>query len=132
MRGVRVEKLRMWNGKIPLPCWPIPATILLVLIADLKYPFWGKPCRLLENTLRYTWLQLGGFHMPIRLNGSTYYTTAEACRMAGISKNTFLRWVKEKSFVDVAQRDRHGWRLFSQEDLGRLEAAVNKVIKVKQ
>jgi hypothetical protein len=51
--------------------------------------------------------------------------------MAGISKNTFLRWVKEKSFVDVAQRDRHGWRLFSHEDLGRLKAVVNKVIKVE-
>ncbi len=69
--------------------------------------------------------------MPIILNSITYYTTVEACRVAGISKNTFLRWVKEKSFVDVAQRDRHGWRLFSQEDLGKLKAVVNKVIKVE-
>ena len=32
--------------------------------------------------------------MPFNMKGATYYRTAEACQMAGISKNTYLRWVR--------------------------------------
>jgi len=49
--------------------------------------------------------------------------------MAGISKNTFLRWVREGMFADVELRDRRGWRLFSNDDLDRLKAEVHKVHK---
>jgi len=49
--------------------------------------------------------------------------------MAGISKNTFLRWVREGMFTDVELRDRRGWRLFSNDDLDRLKAEVHKVHK---
>jgi predicted site-specific integrase-resolvase len=65
--------------------------------------------------------------MPVRLNGETYYQTTEACRIAGTSRNTFLRWVKEGSFADVKHRDRRGWRLFTEDDLARLKAEVNQV-----
>jgi len=65
--------------------------------------------------------------VPVRLNGETYYRTAEACRVAGTSKNTFLRWVKKGLFADVEHRDRRGWRLFTEDDLDRLKAEVNKV-----
>jgi excisionase family DNA binding protein len=65
--------------------------------------------------------------MPVRLNGENYYRTTEACRMAGTSRNTFLRWVKEGSFADVKHRDRRGWRLFTEDDLARLKAEVNQV-----
>ena len=67
--------------------------------------------------------------MPIRLNGESYYRTAEACRIAGITKNTFLRWVKKGSFIDVGHRDRRGWRLFTENDLDRLKAEVNRIHK---
>lgn len=67
--------------------------------------------------------------LPVRINGQTYYRTAEACRMAGISKNTFLRWVREGMFADVELRDRRGWRLFTNDDLDRLKAEVHKVHK---
>jgi len=49
--------------------------------------------------------------------------------MAGISKNTFLRWIREGMFADVELRDRRGWRLFSNDDLDRLKAEVHKVHK---
>jgi hypothetical protein len=49
--------------------------------------------------------------------------------MAGISKNTFLRWIREGMFADVELRDRRGWRLFSNHDLDRLKAEVHKVHK---
>ena len=68
--------------------------------------------------------------MPVKLNGETYYWTAEACKMAGISKNTFLRWVKEGIFIDVVRKDRRGWRLFNEQDLSRLQNEVNKINKM--
>ena len=67
--------------------------------------------------------------MPIKINGQTYYQTAEACRITGISKNTFIRWVKEGLLADVERRDRRGWRLFTQEDVDRLKAEAYRVNK---
>lgn len=65
--------------------------------------------------------------MPVRINGETYYRTAEACRIAGTSRNTFLRWVREGSFTDVEHWDRRSWRLFTEDDLDRLKAEVNQI-----
>jgi predicted site-specific integrase-resolvase len=65
--------------------------------------------------------------MPLNLNGNTYYRTAEACNLAGTSKNTFLRWVKDGVFNDVPLRDRRGWRLFTEDDLNRLKTEVQRV-----
>jgi hypothetical protein len=67
--------------------------------------------------------------LPVIINGQNYYRTAEACRMARISKNTFLRWVREGILADVELRDRRGWRLFSNDDLAKLKAEVQKVRK---
>ena len=64
--------------------------------------------------------------MPIKLGEEIYYRTAEACRIAGISKNTLLRWVRMGTLADVALRDRRGWRLFTQDDLERLKAEVSR------
>ncbi len=65
--------------------------------------------------------------MPVKINGTEYFRTAEACVLAGITKNTFLRWVTNGSFPDVSCRDRRGWRLFTQDDVERLKEEVNKV-----
>jgi predicted site-specific integrase-resolvase len=65
--------------------------------------------------------------MAIKLNGETYYRTAEACQLAGISRNTFFRWLREGLFTDVGTRDRRGWRLFTEEDLLRLKNEANRV-----
>ena len=51
--------------------------------------------------------------MPAMLDGETYYRTSEACRMAGISRSTLLRWVSDGTVGDALYRDRRGWRLFS-------------------
>lgn len=58
--------------------------------------------------------------MPTMIRGTTYYRTAEACELAGISKNTFFRWLRSGDFEDVSTADRHGWRLFNESDLDRL------------
>ena len=65
--------------------------------------------------------------MPLIINGKSYYRTAEACRLAGISKNTFLRWTRERRFPDVRHRDRRGWRLFTEDEINKLKAEVNQL-----
>ena len=65
--------------------------------------------------------------MPIAIDGKTYYRTAEVCRIVGISRSTFFRWLREGSFPDVKTVDRRGWRLFTEDDLARLKAEVNQV-----
>ena len=65
--------------------------------------------------------------MTFKLNGQTYHATAEACRIAGASINTFLRWVRQGLFADIEHRDRRGWRLFTEDDLSKLKSRVNKV-----
>ncbi len=68
--------------------------------------------------------------MPVQLNGVTYYRTSEACRIAGISKNTYLRWTREGQLQDINQRDRRGWRLFTEADLSRLVEEATRVDRV--
>ena len=65
--------------------------------------------------------------MPVIIDGNTFYRTAEACKAAGVSKNTLLRWIREKKFADVKYRDRRGWRLFSDTELRRLQNEVNRL-----
>jgi hypothetical protein len=62
-------------------------------------------------------------------NGKTYYRTAEACRAAGISKNTYIRWVNQGTFSDVSARDARGWRLFTKEDVVALRAEAYRIGK---
>ncbi len=70
--------------------------------------------------------------MSVTVDGQTYYRTAEVCRIAGITKNTFLRWVRQGQFTDVEHRDRRGWRLFTKHELDRLKAEVNRINKTSQ
>lgn len=65
--------------------------------------------------------------MPIVIEGKTYFRTAEVCQMAGISRSTIFRWLREGLFTDVEKVDRRGWRLFTECDLARLKAEVNQV-----
>ena len=62
--------------------------------------------------------------MPITINGQTYYKTLEACKLAGISKATFFRWLREGVIEDMAIKDRRGWRLFTKEDIERIKNEV--------
>ena len=69
--------------------------------------------------------------MPLLLEGNTYYWTTEACSLAHISRNTFLRWVREGTFRDVELRDRRGWRLFTDDDLLRLITESTGIKRIK-
>jgi predicted site-specific integrase-resolvase len=65
--------------------------------------------------------------MPIKINGDTYYRTAEAARMAGISRSTLLRWLDGGIIKDACRRDRRGWRLFTSDAIKRIEGEASKV-----
>jgi excisionase family DNA binding protein len=69
--------------------------------------------------------------MPIIVDGQTYYRISEACKRAGISKSTCLRWLKEGVLEDVSHADRRGWRLFTERDMNRIKTEANKITTKK-
>lgn len=69
--------------------------------------------------------------MSLSVNGQRFYRISEACALAGISRMTFLRWVREGAITDVLHRDWRGWRLFTEDDLVKLEAKVNRIQKME-
>lgn len=64
--------------------------------------------------------------MPVKMKGQTYYRTSDACRIAGISRSTLLRWLKS-GVINVSHRDRRGWRLFTEADLEMIKEEVNDI-----
>jgi excisionase family DNA binding protein len=65
--------------------------------------------------------------MSVTINGTTYYRTAEVCRMVGISRTTLFRWLKDGLLREAQYRDRRGWRLFTKEEIGRLNEEFNEI-----
>ncbi len=65
--------------------------------------------------------------MPVAINGKNYYRTAEICRIVGISRSTFFRWLKSGLFPDAMNLDRRGWRLFTEEELKEFEEEAHRV-----
>ena len=47
--------------------------------------------------------------------------------MAGISKATFFRWLKEGTLPEIGRKDRNGWRLFTKSDISRIKAEAGKI-----
>jgi len=64
--------------------------------------------------------------MPIEINGHTYYRTSEVCRKIGISRATLFRWLKV-GLLEKAYKDRRGWRLFTEDDLNKIEAEATRI-----
>jgi predicted site-specific integrase-resolvase len=60
------------------------------------------------------------------------YRTTEACRIAGISRSTLLRWFRSGTLKDVTYRDRRGWRLFTQADIERIRYEADKAIETSK
>ena len=68
--------------------------------------------------------------MPVTLGGRKYYRTAEVCRVVGISRTTLFRWLTEGVFSEPKHRDRRGWRLFTEDELNRMELEANRISKI--
>jgi excisionase family DNA binding protein len=65
--------------------------------------------------------------MPTTICRETYYRTSEAAQRAGITRSTLLRWLDSGIIKDTTQRDRRGWRLFTETDIKRIEEEANRV-----
>jgi DNA-binding transcriptional MerR regulator len=64
--------------------------------------------------------------MPREINGRVYYETSEVCQRAGISRPTLFRWLKNRLLTKL-HRDRRGWRLFTEEDLRKIQAEASRI-----
>jgi predicted site-specific integrase-resolvase len=67
--------------------------------------------------------------MPVTLSGQKYYRTAEVCGIVGISRTTLFRWLTEGTFSEPEYRDRRGWRLFTEEEVNKMETEANRISK---
>lgn len=54
--------------------------------------------------------------MPRRIGTLEFFTLAEVSQMAGVHRTTLLRWIAAGKVPD-AKRDRHGWRVFTQDQV---------------
>jgi predicted site-specific integrase-resolvase len=64
--------------------------------------------------------------MPREMNGKTYWSASEVCREAAISRPTLYRWLKRGLLIKL-HRDRRGWRLFTEEDLNKIQAEARRI-----
>ncbi len=65
--------------------------------------------------------------MPTKINGQTYYRTAEVYRTIGVSKNTLYRWLQHGVLGASERRDRRGWRIFTQDEVDKLKAETGRI-----
>ena len=63
--------------------------------------------------------------MPKTLAGQMYYSTMETAMAAGVSRPTLLRWLKNGD-IPEPKRDRRGWRIFSEVEVGEIRAWAHK------
>jgi len=49
------------------------------------------------------------------INEKTYYSTAQVAVLAGVSRDTLLRWLKEGKIAEPG-RDRNRWRAFTEQE----------------
>jgi len=67
--------------------------------------------------------------MPIKVNGQTFYRTAEVCNATGMSKNTLFKLSKNGFFNEAEKRDWRGWRLFSESQLTMLRVKTGQNVQ---
>ena len=67
--------------------------------------------------------------MSVSVSGQTYYRTEEVCKMVGLGRSTLLRWIRSGIIKDASHRDRRGWRLFTQDEIDRIEDEANRIDK---
>jgi predicted site-specific integrase-resolvase len=68
--------------------------------------------------------------MPKATIDTKYYRTKEVCETVGISRNTLFSWLRRGVLGDTELRDRRGWRLFTNEDIGRLGKEAGRTVAV--
>ncbi len=59
--------------------------------------------------------------MSLKIDGTTYFKSAEVSKITGVSKSTIHRWIKEGIIPSAMYRDRNGWMMFAEEDIKRIK-----------
>ena len=67
--------------------------------------------------------------MPVILNGQRFYRTADVCQKVGVSRATLFRWLAGGVFSEPENRDRRGWRLFTEEEVNNIHKEANRITK---
>jgi len=57
-----------------------------------------------------------------------YLFISQVCELAGISRSTLLRWIKTGVVPEVKNRDRNGWRLFSEAEQALVYNEAGRVL----
>jgi predicted site-specific integrase-resolvase len=52
--------------------------------------------------------------------------------MVGISRATLLRWLRQGNLRLTEYRDRRKWRLFTEDDVSRLNLEANRITATRQ
>ena len=65
--------------------------------------------------------------MPVIIKGKKYYQTSEALNKAGISRATWYRWRAADLVKDTSQKDRRGWRLFTEQEVEKLREFAQQI-----
>jgi excisionase family DNA binding protein len=65
--------------------------------------------------------------MPVIIGNQNYYRTKEVCEIAGISRSTLFRWLKEGVISAAAGRDWRGWRLFSVSQVNEIKKRTGQI-----
>ncbi|MFC2027357.1 helix-turn-helix domain-containing protein [Chloroflexota bacterium] len=68
--------------------------------------------------------------MPVEIDGQKFYRPAEVCMMAGVSRSTLHRWIREGVIPDTEYKDRNGWRLFAKKEVNTIKAEANKTNRI--
>lgn len=64
--------------------------------------------------------------MPLEIKGVEYYSTAEVCDAADISRQTLWRW-RQEGHAPPGHRFRNGQILFTAEEVGDVLSYANRV-----
>ena len=70
--------------------------------------------------------------MTVVIDGKTYYRTAEVFRIIGVSRNTLYRWLKKDILGGIEYRDSRGWRLYTQDEIDKLNTAINRIVSINR
>ena len=63
--------------------------------------------------------------MTVVISGKKHYLMLEVCRKVRISRSTLLRWLAA-GVIKEPIRDRRGWRIFSEVDVGKIRTEIER------
>jgi hypothetical protein len=65
--------------------------------------------------------------LSVVFKGQKYYRMSEVCQIVGVGRSTLWRWLRTGVLEDSMKRDRHGWRIFTESDITRIENEAKRV-----